>query len=214
MSENDFDSPAAAGPIGETVASNPGAIRFEIGTYLKCYPRVIVVSAAGVLAGLTLLLAASVTDVLPAWVGITVAAVGVLYPAWIRFKMGMWMANGDVCPGVVLDPEAGIIAVWADMSSQPPTVVPAIKILQVPLKATPAGPCSRGQRITAVCTYGGSLNNDRWDDIYPVPALCATKNQATLRRSLESVPKEQWQNLQDGLKQIPRPFQPGLTFLE
>jgi hypothetical protein len=89
-----------------------------------------------------------------------------------------------------------------------------IKLFHVPLAKVPLGPCSRGQRITTVSTYVGSVENDRWDDVFPVPVLCATKNEATVRRSLESVARENWQHLQDAIKRIPRPFQPGLTFLE
>jgi hypothetical protein len=113
--------------------------------------------------------------------------------------------QGDTCPGLVLDADEGLIAVWADMTSDPnKRTVPAIKITKVPLRRAAGSPLKVGQRLTAVSTYSGPDGVPSWKDFTPIPVVCATRDPETIQASLASIPDDQWLALDAGLKEIPR----------
>jgi hypothetical protein len=197
----------------KTFASNPGDCEIEWGVYWSSFPERLFVGIMCVLIGGGIGVGMYLYDPkTPWWLAVVMgAALAMWIIAQHAQTMATWMKVGDTNPAIVLDPADGLIAVWADMSSRPPGVVPAIKVRRVPL---PRG-LSPGERLTTVCIYFGPDGRANWEDVTPVPIRSCTLSADTIARSLARVPDQQWQLLDLGLSELgDKAYQPGIYFLD
>ena len=201
----------------ETAATNSGRIEVSWLQYFRCYPTLPLLCAGG-------LVLAIVIYNIPGFLGIrdknpfmiAAAVIGVAAFLVCKPKMSFVqaaMADGDTCPATIIDADQEWIAVWADMRSTPGGCVPAIKIMQIPLKRSGYQP-TEDVRLTTVSTYYGEGASGNWDDLRPIPVICATTDKKQIVRSLLSVPANEWEALKAGLQKVPKPYRVGLFFLE
>lgn len=196
-----------------SMASNPGRVPFELFTYWSCYRGRMLFPVGLLGVGAVLLLAALLVENFSVAAGIAVMIFGAFVLITIESRMKQWMALGDTCPALVLDADTGLIAVWADMTTTLQTSQPAIKILRAPVFRGPLGrTLQNNSRLSVVCTFRGSPDNGRWDDVKPIPVVCATRNPAVIQRSLTSIPESQWEQFTNDLQSIEQTSS-GLYFL-
>jgi Protein of unknown function (DUF3239) len=64
-----------------------------------------------------------------------------------------------------------------------------------------------------VALYFGSYSRPHWDDFSPVVIDCVTNNKADIERTIARIDREDWADLQNGLRQVKTPLTPGLYFI-
>lgn len=199
----------------DTIATNPGGVEVDWGFYFTTYPKPLVVGLLVMACGVGALAIGEQTGLFPAWIGLIVIGLGYIPIAYTQFIMGQWMAHGDTCPGVILDPDSLLVAIWADMTTDPSEQShPAIRILNLPIKNATGCTLEAGARLPVVCTYEGPMEADKWDNVKPIPVGCATQKEEVVARKLKSIPDTEWTALDKGLATISKPHNSGLFFLQ
>ncbi|MEM7558753.1 MAG: DUF3239 domain-containing protein, partial [Planctomycetota bacterium] len=167
------------------------------------------------LAGGAALAIGQLAGLFPAWIGLIIMGIGYIPIGYTQFIMGQWMAHGDTCPAVVLDPSSLLVAVWADMTTDPSRQShPAIRILSLPIKKATGCSLQAGSKLPVVCVYEGPMEAEKWENVKPVPVGCATQKQEVVSQKLQSIPVNEWTALEQGLATLPKPYKPGLYFLQ
>jgi hypothetical protein len=118
--------------------------------------------------------------------------------------------QGDVNAAKILDPKTGLVASFADLGSHPGAFFPTVRLLTYPLAEMAGGPFSSGDDLPAISVYYGVPGGHKWDSFNPVPAACATTDEAEIERLRALVPEWQWMFLNEALFRIPRPYRPGI----
>ncbi|TWT33556.1 hypothetical protein KOR34_33880 [Posidoniimonas corsicana] len=206
----------------DTVASNPGEVRFNPIQWQRHHPLPFVAAVAAAVVAVLL------------WVGLTMAGHsggiptkdGGETPIWLfapaclatlafftwtharRFK------SGDANPGVVVALNPTLLAVATDLT-QGAGEFPAVRILRINLKTSAGEPLRVGSRVPTVALYAQPHDKQagHWSDFAPVPVEYGTSNPQVVQRVLASFPDEQYDFLEHALSQIEQPFQPGLYAL-
>jgi Protein of unknown function (DUF3239) len=119
---------------------------------------------------------------------------------------------GCINPALVVSHSPYLVAVSTDLSLGG-TPYPAIKILEQPLDKIKAGLPPINTRLAAVALYFGSYSRPHWDDFSPVVIDCVTNNKADIERTIARIDREDWADLQNGLRQVKTPLTPGLYFI-
>jgi Protein of unknown function (DUF3239) len=132
-----------------------------------------------------------------------VALVNVLYWVRVRVHFGVGCTN----PGKVLSTQPFLLGIYTDLKADGDSY-PAIKILEHP---QPKG-ChyEPGQNCASVSLYSGAAKRGHWKDFAPVMVDCATADAEVIGRTVESIPSEEWSNLEKGLGQLPKPLKAGV----
>jgi len=185
----------------ETMASNPGQLAVQLGTYVRCFPKWPVIWA--VLLVTTALLGLFVHTGF--WVGFVLVLALVLFAI---YRLNQWFVYGCVNPAKVVSVSPYLIAVMTDLRTGPQPF-PVIKILGHPLEKMTGGPPSLGTRLATVAMYMGDINKPHWDTFEPVVTDCVTSNRADLARVLSTISPKDWMDLEEGLAQVPKPYAPG-----
>jgi Protein of unknown function (DUF3239) len=195
-----------------TYATHPGRIRLDLATYLTCFPRALIFGAIVMPLGIAALIVGEQTGSFSPMIGISVILAGGVPGIYVNYVIGQWMMDGDTCPALVLDPSSGLIVVLAEMSTRPPDLFPALKVTHVPLARSPSKPFREYQRITTVCTFRGPIEALEWEDVIPIPVVCATKDSIAIQRSLQTLSAEKWTELEAAVETLAS-RQPGLYSL-
>lgn len=195
-----------------TYATNPGRVKLDLVTYLTCYPKAMIFGTLVMPLGIAALFIGEQTGLFPPMIGIAMIIAGGVPGVYVNYVMGQWMGEGDTCPALVLDPASGLIAVLAEMSTRPPELFPALKVTRVPLARSPAKPFKKHQRITTVCTFRGPIEASEWEDVIPIPVVCATRDSKAIQRSLQTISDEKWTELEAAVGALAA-RQPGLYSL-
>lgn len=207
----DYDKPARLNKMvmanHSTSASIPGQVRIAWLKFISVYPTWPIVHFLVTVLGFGLMF-------YTLRLGLPLLLVGGLFLGqWFRGNRNH-LLYGDICPAVVLSNESNLIAVWTDMTKDLSDFHPAVRILSVPLDRCTGGRPPAKTRLAAVSLYGGNNHPDRWTVLLPILVACVTPSLKTIRRTLKQIPSENWQALKSGLRQVPRPFEPGLYFIE
>jgi hypothetical protein len=227
FTDDDFDEPVnqSARPMGSylsAVASNPGRVRFNPLQWWRHQPLGFVLGAGGALFFLLLWLGL----VMSGHSGTIANKQGGQTPLWLfspailatlaifTWNQARRFSMGDANPGVVVALNPTLIAVPTDLTLGHDEY-PVIKILKVNMKTADGKPLEIGSRVPTIAVYQipKEKTAGHWGDFLPLPAEYATNDSAVLRRLLASFPKEQYEFLQQALKWIEQPLQPGLYAL-
>jgi hypothetical protein len=194
----------------EFAASNPGNLEVSLVKYFLCFPLWPSVFVLCCLAG------AVVVALWPSsWTGgIALAPILLAWAQWGATKNSF--RKGCVCAGVVVSTDPYLIAVLSNLRFSPD--VPernVIKILPQPLARMTGGPPDPETRLATIAMFQMSpTEQDKasgyFIDFHPKVVNCVTYNQKDIDRVLGSIPVEEWNDLDCGLKEVPRPYQPGL----
>jgi hypothetical protein len=118
---------------------------------------------------------------------------------WVQQKY----LSGCICPGKILSLNPPVLAVYVDLSiSQNSCGV--IRLLEQPFHLLDRSTARPG-RTAVVCYFEGlcAPYSDHW--MVPLPTMphFAINQQLELQRVYDSIPNEQWEYLEQGLKQLP-----------
>lgn len=186
----------------DTFATNPAQLDLNFIHWLAANPRHIVFYAATGLTGLVLF-------VVKWQVGVALLIAGGIAFWRTRQDMRRKFVIGDVCPGVVLSAEKGLVAVLTDLKAATNVARPAIKILKQPLRKIKIYALQDGMRVASVAEYYGNVHETTWKNFFPEVIPCSVHDEVENQRILASIPEAQWQALDQHLAQIPEP-NPGL----
>ncbi len=126
---------------------------------------------------------------------------------WTRVK-NQFM-HGCTNPAQVLSLDPPLIATMTDLTKGGSSY-PTIKISEQPLHKMSTGTPVVGQKIATIALYEDRHEySDHWSTFDPKPVACVSSNQQQIQRVLESIEQEDWDELQLGLSQIPKPIKPG-----
>ena len=128
----------AGGMLGGE-AGNPGSLKFEPGTYLKCFPL------WPALWTTLLLVSIAATLVISYWLGIFAALVAFLYVMYWN-RISATFKFGNVCPAIVISQQPWLVAVFGEMGREENVNAPCIKIIPQPLGRMTARGHSPGHR--------------------------------------------------------------------
>jgi len=189
----------------EAMASNPGRVPVHYWHYFRCFPRYPLV-----LACLMLVFIAAAFWHWGFWAGFVVLLVAnYLYWSGARWQ-GLY---GDVNPAVVVSTDPYLVAGFTDLGTGPREHGPAIKVGRQPLQRMTGGPPALDTRLATVATYFGSDKASHWDDFFPEVVNCLTTDAKVVARTLATILDDEWEQLDEGLKKVPRPYKPGLCKL-
>jgi hypothetical protein len=118
---------------------------------------------------------------------------------WVQQKY----LSGCICPGKILSLNPPVLAVYVDLSiSQNSCGV--IRLMEQPFHLLDRGTAQPG-RTAAVCYFMGLCPpySDHWMTPLPTMPHFVTDRKLELQRVYDSIPDEQWEYLEQGLKQLP-----------
>lgn len=185
-----------------SAASNPGMLRVSYWRHFLAYPKWALIWHFGFLGSVAL------TVLHPAFV-LLIAFFGfAIVKYWQRVKTQF--IAGCVNPALILSVNPPLIAVGTDLRQSANSYL-VVKVLAAPIHRMVDGPPSEKQRIATASFYGGAEEElDRWTDFYPKIAASVTSDSREVKRMLRSIEKEDWDELAEGILQMPQPPEPGL----
>ncbi|OWK39678.1 DUF3239 domain-containing protein [Fimbriiglobus ruber] len=206
--EDEFD-PDKLEIIHGAVASNPARVRLTVWHFVTCQP-VTVIAICLVSAAVVVPLAVFASK----WcwfLFLLTAALLVMY--YLGTAKNFWY--GDVCPAVVLSRNPDKFAVYTDMTkgwvSHPAIVIQGGSVFMLE-----GLPVEEGDRIATANLYRDTdeeLPDERWGGLHTGVILAATTDEKAIRRTFKSIDAEEWNELDRGLKRLPRSLKPGVYFL-
>lgn len=190
-----------------SVASNPGQLEASLLCWFRHKPLWPILWAGALVGSLVL---AFLVDRSFAKAAGVLAIANLFY--WMRIKEQF--RSGCANPGVVVALHPTLIAVSTDLTKGFGHY-PVIKILKVPLSSVAGQPVQIGTRVPTVAVYQSSIlaRLPHWRDFSPQPVDFVTDDPVEVTGILGTFPEEHWQALDDGLQQVPKPYQPGLYFI-
>ncbi len=187
----------------QSAASNPGRLRVHWGQYSRCFPLWPVICFVGTPVSIALAIAVHWAF----WI-LAVIVLVLDFAWWMRTRMHF--VGGCINPGQVVSLDPPLIAVFTDLTKGGPRH-PVVKVLPHPLTRMAGGPFRKGQRIATIATYlPGDEDLPHWEDTYPIAVGCATIDRREIERVTRSLDREDWEQLDEALAQVPQPFEPGL----
>lgn len=205
--QTDFDRKLS----GDTHASNPGNVKVDFLFAFLNYP----------VGSLIMFGAGIVLMALGGWYfyqpngaknGVGIMAVGV--GAWGLCIWGWYlfsrtMIYGCANPGIIVDPDKGLVAVLTDLDCGIGEEHWVIKINKQPLSKMTGGPPEEGMRLGTVAGYAGNPENGHWDTFEPYVVNCLTKDTKRIKKVLATFSARDWAMLREGLEEVPTPYEPG-----
>jgi hypothetical protein len=182
-----------------TTASNPGNLSIQPVRFAIHFPIWPVTFGVGLLA------TAAWTAVRPGFWPLPVVFLVLNLLFWVRVRLRFRF--GCVNPSMVLSTSPFTLAVFTDLTTGGGNY-PVIKILPHP---APRGMrFAAGDKCATVAMYTGDGNAEHWENFDPILVNCATNNLSAIERVVQTIPAEEWSNLEAGLKEIPQPLKFGL----
>lgn len=184
-----------------THASNPGNVTLKPIVWIKHNPKVGLMALSGLIICILLTYCFFFMIVPIIIIGFF------LFPRirfyWIRQKEHF--EYGDSNGGIVISDNPPLVAVTTDLTKGFGEF-PVIKIIKY------KGKGKVGDKIGTIALYSASVGETlpHWVDFHPVPIEYATNNSEEIGRALKSYDENQWIQIQDRLKQVPKPFKEGL----
>ena len=183
-----------------TWASNPGNANLNpFIWFIHDFKRILILNC---LFGISIFLTIKVSG----WFSILVILLLVINGFyWLRKKEHF--KSGDSNGGIVISINPTLVAVTTDLTKGFGEF-PVIKIIS----------CSTlknvkiNDKIATVALYSASENDElpHWIDFNPIPLSYATNDKATLENAINSYDLEQWDSIKSRLKEIKKPYKPGL----
>jgi hypothetical protein len=190
-----------------TRASNAGGLKVKPLVWLSEYPRWPIIWM-GVAAFML------VCGIAVHWSYLIVFAILVAMN-WLYWRrVRDHFTYGAVNPAVVVAEHPMRIAVLTDLSKGTGKF-PVVKIVRKELPRRDGSSWRVGSTLATVSLYSRHPDEKmpRWANFDPRPAVCATDDARAIDVVTRSIPREEWDELTDALKQIPTPFVPGTFHL-
>lgn len=192
-----------------SAAANPGMLRISMLKFWLSFPKWPTVWTSLLL--ISVLLGVFLTCF--GWVlALLFLVVKVFYWKVVRNKF----IGGCVNPSVVLSLDPPLVAVLTNLTKgETETEWNFIRILRQPIANMTGGPPQVGQRLATAALYTVSDDDcPHWEYFAPVVVNCVTWNTADIQRVFFSIQSSDWEEISQGLKQLPQPFVEGLYKVE
>ena len=191
-----------------TVASNPGRIRVQPLRFVASNP------VTALLPVITLAVAAYGAFAWGNWLLMVLPVLSTPYCALAFRIKKQKFEQGDVNVSKILSSDPPLFAVATDMqTSHGGDRHPAVKIVHGRVPAVPGIEWKAGDFFATASLYRGDVDHDRWDDFFPEPLSCATADADALRaHDARLVGDRPMLDLR--LSMVPRPYEPGLYWLD
>ena len=203
------DEPGYAVPgVGDTVASNPAAVRVSLLRYWYCYPLWLTVCLAGAIVS-------SLVGYFLHYSFFVTAAVFAITLVLIMTSAVSAGRNGNLGSAVVISTNPYLIATYLEMSKTRGEQWPAIVITRAPLARAIDGPYEVGRKLPVICTYLDMGGLRHWDNV-SVWSVATVVNRVEIVRAREQrmeTPEEGTHKLNEHWGRIPQPYRPGIYFL-
>ena len=125
---------------------------------------------------------------------------------------------GACCPAKVLSLDPPRLAIYSDMSMRPDACHPAIIVKECSLSGFAGGPAKVGDRLAVAAFYASGdeqFPHERWATLSVIePVAAFTNDLQTIRRTMESIEDEEWNQLDAGAHRAQPPYDEGIYFLE
>lgn len=195
-------------------ATNPANLCVNYPHYLRCYPRdVWLIALFLVFVPILIGLAIYYQSVAPLFICLGFLVLWGGFIAFFWSEVRDHFRHGNVNPAVVVSDDPYLVAVYTDMTMGAGSW-PAIKVLRQPLERMTGGPPTLGQRLATAAMYTGHPLLGHWSDFDPRVVNCATCNTDDIQRVLASIPPDEWDALDAGLRTIVYPKRPGLYYFD
>ena len=194
-----------------TAASNPGCVRARLTTVLRCYPHLAVFPVLIMLGGMFIAVTVTLGGDPAALLVLPICGVFAGIILWYLFLRPKATArSGCLLPAVVVDGDSSLVAAVSNLSKLGGKD-DHVKVFKAPLKRSGQGSIEAGKKCPVVALYeDANPRSASWSNFLPYPVVCLTDVRATHDRVLKQIPPEDWQELKTALRQIERPFRPGL----
>lgn len=187
----------------QSAASNPGMLRVSYLRFALAFPTWFLVWHGALLVSILL-------TALVHW-GFGVLVLLFAYAVhlyWHRVKYQF--ISGCVNPGQVISVSPPLVAVRTDLSKGW-CDCPVVKVLRQPLSRMAGGAPQVGDRVATAAFYQQiNQNLPHWDDFSPIVIDCVTGNRGDIERVFATLEDSDWEELAEGLEQLPQPVSPGL----
>ena len=184
-------------------ASNPGNLRVNRLRWLRHYPRWPLIW----FSSLAFFVVLAYSFHWSFWI----FAVLLLLMNWLYWRrISDQFRYGCANPAMIVSLDPMLIAVSTDLTKGFGKY-PVIKIIEKNLP-TACGQLARlGSMLPAVALYHQSPDEmPHWSNFDPRPIDCATGDVEAMRRVMNTITEDDWNELRVGLKQVPQPFCCGL----
>ncbi len=188
----------------DTVASNPGNVELKKWVWFRHNKIVVVLLLLFIVCSL---LATVIIDTV--YLFVIVVAVVVNFYYWTNKKEHF--SSGHSNGGIVVGTHPTLVAVNGDLSKGY-GYFPVIKIV----KRDSLQNVRIGDRIPTVALYTASSNEllSHWVNFNPIPLSHATDDPKVLEQAMQSYSNEQWEQLENYLLELKKPYKVGLYQVE
>lgn len=186
-----------------SAASRPGMLRVNYVRYVLAFPK------WALIWHISLVVSAVLTFLVHWGFGFLLAFI--LFCVYLYWRgVRNPFISGCINPGQVVSLDPPLVAAYTNLSKGGADCH-AIKILPQPLAKMCTGHPEKNQQVGTIAVYS-SLHNElqHWDDFFPVVADIVTGREDECDRILDSCDDSDWDLLESGIKQLPRPFEPGM----
>ncbi len=143
------------------------------------------------------------------WIGYVPLVLGVLELAAFMASIRPWFRGGDVCAACIISESPLLVASFTDMAISG-AWFPAVRVRREPRRRFPAEMRTAGRRLVTIARYQGDIEAETWNDFTPLPVQCATGDEAEVRRLVNEISTERWQELEKAVRLLPKPYKPGV----
>lgn len=193
--------PDSSHRLGDTMASNPGNIKVSKLRYIRVYPKWFLIWHG-------LLIISALLSWYSLWfIPLLLLIALCTWMYWNRIKSQFM--HGCTNPALIISLDPPLIATSTNLTKGGADY-PTIKVAEQPIHKMSTGKPTTGQRIATIALYEDRYEqSDHWSSFDPKPVACVSSNQAAIQRVFDSIDKEDWDELQQGINQIPKPIKPG-----
>lgn len=186
-----------------SAASNPGMMKVSYWRHFLAYPKWAVI-----------------------WHLLLVCSIGLVFVSWFCFPLVLlflWATRmywnrvktqfiaGCVNPAMILSVSPPLIAVHTNLTQDGSDEWNVVKVMAAPIHRMISGVPVQGDRLATVSFYESMSDKaDHWTDFQPKPAACVASNPDDPQRILHGIEKDDWREFKDDLRQVPKPYTPGL----
>ncbi|MBL4635248.1 MAG: DUF3239 domain-containing protein [Kofleriaceae bacterium] len=187
----------------DSFASNPGNVGVNVFVWAKHKPLIVGLLAFAVLFSLFRVYTYS------RWCLLETGA-ALVASTWYWTRVKEHFAFGCANPGIVVSIHPPLVAVSTDVTKGV-GYYPVIKIIP-----HSGGDDARlGERVGTVALYGDANEHHAyWSDFNPISIEYATSDALVHKRVLDSYSDEDWAALNRGVKDLRKPYRPGLYRVE
>ncbi len=145
------------------------------------------------------------------WAARFLPMVGARVVQWTRTKEHLMF--GCLAPAIIIDPEAGLVAVFTSLTAEGEVPTPVVKIVRERLDMIDPRLATRGTRLAAASVYWStpeSMARGCWSDFSPIVVDCLVDDTSSCEAARARIKPLAWKVLDLALAKLGDVRRPGL----